>query len=427
MHRVVIVGGGFAGLNAARALARAEVEVTVIDRRNFHLFQPLLYQVAAGELSPADIASPLRVALRRQKNARVLLGEVMEVDAARSEVALRDGRLGYDTLIVGTGASHAYFGHDEWAPLAPGLKTIEDATEIRRRVLLAFEEAEREADPVRQAVWLTFVIVGAGPTGVELAGALAEIANETMRRDFRAIDPRTARILLVEAASRVLPPYSEKLSAKAADALERLGVDVRTNTRVTNIEPGAVTLGGERIATHTVLWAAGVAASPLGKMIARATGATLDRIGRVVVEPDLTVPGYREIFVVGDLAAFTQDGQLLPGVAPVAMQQGRHAAAVIKRRLENQPSTPFRYVDRGSMAVIGRGAAVARIGSLELAGYLAWLTWLFVHIMYLVGFENRLLVLTQWAWNYLTWNRGARLITGEPTSGADPARAAQSV
>ncbi len=428
MHRVAIVGGGFGGLYTARALARAPVALTLVDRRNFHLFQPLLYQVATGGLSPGDIASPLRAVLRRQKNARVLLGEVVDVDPSRGEVVLRDGRIAYDTLVVATGASHHYFGHDDWAPLAPGLKTIEDATEIRRRVLLAFEAAERETDAARRAVWLTFVIVGAGPTGAELAGALAEIANETLRHDFRTIDPSTARILLLEGADRVLPPYSPALSAKAARRLARLHVDVRTGTVVTSIEPGAVTVRAgersERIAVHTVVWAAGVAASPLGRAVARATGAPLDRAGRVLVEPDLTAARHPEIFVIGDLASFThQSGAPLPGVAPVAMQQGRHVAGTIARRLRGASTGPFRYFDRGSMAVIGRGAAVAAIRGVEFDGYLAWLAWLFVHIMYLVEFQNRVLVLVQWAWNYLTWDRGARLITAEraPPPGGDRA------
>ncbi len=428
---MVIVGGGFGGLYAAQALARAPVEVTLVDRRNFHLFQPLLYQVATGGLSPGDIASPLRAVLKRQANARVLLGEVDDFDVTRREVVLRDGRIPYDSLIVASGASHHYFGNEAWEPLAPGLKTIEDATEIRARVLLAFESAEREPDPARRNVWLTFVLVGGGPTGVELAGALAEIATETMRRDFRTIDPREARILLVEGTDRVLPTYSPALSAKAARALERLGVDVRTKTLVTAIEPGVVTVRvgetRERIPTHTVMWAAGVAASPLGRAVARATGAALDQVGRVVVQPDLSVPGHAEIFVIGDLASFThQTGTPLPGVAPVAMQQGRHVAKTITRRLRGEQPEPFRYFDRGSMAVIGRGAAVAAIGPVELSGYLAWLAWLFVHIMYLVEFENRLLVLTQWAWTYLTWHRGARLITGDRAPCVDGERAAQS-
>jgi NADH dehydrogenase len=428
MHRVVIVGGGFGGLYAAQALRRAPVDVTLLDRRNFHLFQPLLYQVATGGLSPGDIASPLRAVVKRQANARVLLGEAIDVDTSRHDVVLHDGRLPYDSLIVATGATHAYFGHDVWEPIAPGLKTIEDATEIRSRVLLAFESAERERDPARRGVWLTFVIVGGGPTGVELAGALAEVATETMRRDFRTIDPREARILLVEGTDRILPTYSPKLSAKAAASLARLGVEVRTHTLVTGIEPGVVTVnvGDDRqhIAAHTVMWAAGVAASPLGAMVARATGATTDRAGRVVVAPDLSIPGHPEIFVIGDLAVVTDErGTALPGVAQVAMQEGRHAAKTIVRRMRGEASEPFHYFDRGSMAVIGRGAAVAKIGPFEFNGYLAWLTWLFVHITYLIEFENRLLVLTQWAWNYLTWHRGARLITGDQAARAAGAAA----
>jgi NADH dehydrogenase len=418
--RVVIVGGGFGGLQAAKALRRAPVRVTLIDRRNFHLFQPLLYQVATGALSPANIAAPLRAVLRRQRNTEVLLGEVVEFDVAGRRALLRDGAVGYDFLLVATGARHHYFGNDRWEPLAPGLKTVEDATEIRRRVLLAFEAAEREADPERQRRLLTFVVVGAGPTGVELAGALAELSRYTLRGNFRRIDPAAARILLLEGADRVLPPYPPVLSAKAADQLARLGVTVRAGTVVTDVQPEAVTVraGGqsEVIPTHTVLWAAGVQASPLGRLLAEATGAKLDRAGRVIVNPDLSLPGRPEIFVIGDLAhCVGADGKQLPGVAPAAMQQGAYVARLIERRLRGEATPPFRYRDYGSMATIGRSAAVADFGWLRLSGLLAWLAWLFVHLLKLVGFQNRVLVLMQWAWNYLTRNRAARLITGDST------------
>jgi len=418
IHRVVIIGGGFGGLYAAQALKRAPVRITVVDRRNFHLFQPLLYQVATGGLSPGEIASPLRGVLNRQRNTAVLLAEVIDLDPAAHRVVFSDGEIEYDTLIVAAGATHHYFGHAEWAPLAPGLKTIEDATEIRRRILWAFEAAEREVDPERRAAWLTFVIIGAGPTGVELAGALSEIATHTLARDFRTINPSDARIILIEGAARALPPYSPALSAKAAAALERIGVQLRTGALVTAITPESVTVrAGERsesIATRTVLWAAGVQASPLGNIIAAKTGAQLDRVGRVIVETDCSVPGHPEILVIGDLAHFRhQGGTPLPGVAPVAMQQGRYVAQVIRRRLAGRSVGPFHYRDKGSMAVIGRRAAVAKLAGVEFNGTLAWLAWLFIHLMYLVEFDNRVLVLIQWAWNYLTWNRGARLITGE--------------
>lgn len=417
-HHVVIIGGGFGGLYAARSLKRAPVWVTLIDRRNFHLFQPLLYQVATGGLSPANIAAPLRAILKRQKNTRVLLAEVIDIDAANRRVVLSDGEVGYDTLIVATGARHNYFGNDQWEKLAPGLKTIEDATEMRRRILLAFEAAERESDPDKLQGWLTFVVVGAGPTGVELAGTLGEMARHTLKHDFRAINPADARIFLVEGLDRVLPSYPPELSAKAQAALARLGVSVRTGAIVTDIQSDAVTLRcgerSERIPTRTVLWAAGVQASPLGRALAAAAGATLDRVGRVVVKPDLSLPGHPEIFVIGDLAHFShQTGKPLPGVAPVAMQQGRYVAKLVERRLRGEEMPPFRYKDYGSMATIGRAAAVADLGRLRFSGFFAWLTWLFIHLMYLVQFENRVLVLMQWALNYFTRNRYARLITGE--------------
>src|SRR6266849_5524102 len=418
MQRVVIIGGGFGGLYAAKALRRAPVEVTLIDRRNFHLFQPLLYQVATGGLSPGELASPLRYVLRNSLNTEVLLGEVVDLDVAGRRVILRDGEVGYDTLIVATGSSHHYFGNDQWEPLAPWLKTIEDATEIRRRILLAFEKAEREPDEEARRVWLTFVVVGAGPTGVELAGALGEIANDTLRHDFRHINPADARILLVEGTDRVLPSYPPDLSADAEKALIKLGVRPMTGAIVTAIDEGGVTVRraseAERIPTHTVLWAAGVQASPLGRMLAESTGAKLDRAGRVLVQPDLTIAGHSEILVIGDLANFShQTGKPLPGVAPVAMQEGHYAAKQIRKRLAGETAPPFHYWDKGSLATIGRAAAVADFGRIHIDGLIAWLTWLFVHLLYLVEFDNRLLVLMQWAYNYFTRNRGARLITGE--------------
>jgi NADH dehydrogenase len=417
-NHVVIVGGGFGGLTAARRLRRTHVRVTLVDRRNFHLFQPLLYQVATGALSPANIAAPLRAVLKRQKNIEVLLGEVVDIDVANRQLVLSDGRLSYDTLIVAAGARHHYFGHDEWETFAPGLKTVEDATEIRRRILLAFETAERETDASRQAALLTFVVVGAGPTGVELAGAIGELAHHTLRGNFKNIDPANARILLLEGADRVLPPYIPKLSAKAAQALARLGVTVRTGAVVTDVQAHCVTIRcadhPESIACHTVLWAAGVLASPLGRVLAEAAGATLDRAGRVMVQPDLTIPGHREILVIGDLANCRDStGKPLPGVAPVAMQQGRYAAELIAARVRGQDHPAFQYRDRGTMATIGRAAAVVDVGWLRFSGLFAWMTWLLVHITYLITFGNRVLVIMQWAWNYFTRNRSARLITGE--------------
>jgi NADH dehydrogenase len=416
--QVVIIGGGFGGLYAARALRKTPVQVTVLDRRNFHLFQPLLYQVATGGLSPANIAAPLRAVLKHQANARVLLAEVRDIDVAQRRVKLADGpEVPYDTLIVAAGARHHYFGHPEWEELAPGLKTIEDATEMRRRVLLAFEMAERESDPEQRRAWLTFVVVGAGPTGVELAGAIGELAHHTLRGNFRTINPADARILLLEGMDRVLPPYPPKLSAKAAASLARLGVTVWTSAIVTNLEPDAVTIRrgdhSERLAARTVLWAAGVQASPLGTALVRQTGASTDRAGRILVNPDLTVPGHPEIFVIGDMALLQdpRTGKPLPGVAPVAIQQGRYVADLIRLRLQGQSLPPFRYKDRGSMATIGRAAAVADLGWVRFSGLLAWLAWLFIHILYLIEFENRLLVLMQWAWNYFTRNRSARLVT----------------
>jgi len=406
---VVVVGGGFGGLAAARALARRPVQVTLVDRRNHHLFQPLLYQVATATLSPADIAMPLRSILRNAQNVRVILGEVDKVDLAARRLSLTDGALDYDALILAAGASHSYFGHDDWEVLAPGLKTLEDAIEIRRRVLLAFEAAERAVDGAERRALLTLVVIGGGPTGVELAGALAEIARHTLARDFRAIDPAQARVVLLEGGERVLSSFPAGLSRSAEKALRRLGVEVRTGALVTRVTPDAVWIGGEQIRSRAVIWAAGVAASPL----ARSLGVALDRAGRVPVEADLSIPGRPETFVIGDLCAFHHGGDApLPGLAPVAMQQGRAAADNVWAYLSGRARRSFRYRDKGSMATIGRAAAVAVVGDLQMSGVAAWLAWLFVHIMYLVGFRNRLLVLIQWAWAYLTWQRGARLITG---------------
>ena len=404
---VVVVGAGFAGLAAARSLAGAPVRVVVVDRRNHHLFQPLLYQVATAALNPADIAQPIRRVLRRQRNAEVLLAGVTGVDLARRQVLLDDGEIGYRQLVLATGATHSYLGHPEWAALAPGLKTVEDALEIRRRVLTAYERAEREPGAERRRAAMTFVIVGGGPTGVELAGALAEISRRTLAADFRHIAPERSRVVLVEAAPRVLPAYPEALSGPARRQLERLGVEVRTGAPVSLIDGGGVVAGGERLAAATVLWAAGVEASPL----ARSLGAPLDRAGRVRVNPDLTVPGHPDVFVAGDLVSLDQDGRPIPGVAPAAIQEGRHAAGNVLRALRGEPLLPFRYRDKGLLATIGRGAAVAAIGRARISGLPAWLAWLFVHIYFLIGFRNRLAVLMQWAWSYLTFERGARLIT----------------
>lgn len=413
--RVVIVGGGFGGLAAARALRGADASVTLVDRKNHHLFQPLLYQVATGELSPANIASPLRAILSRQDNCRVVLDEVTGFDVERRLVVTRTGELLYDSLVVAAGARHGYFGHDEWERFAPGLKTLEDATEMRRRVLFAFEAAEREEDPARVAEWLTFVIVGGGPTGVELAGALSETAYHTLRRDFRRIDPTEARILLVEAGPRILSTYPGELSARARRSLERLSVTVLTGSAVTAIHADRVELEGEdrtEVRTRTVLWSAGVAASPLGRRLAEALSLDTDRSGRVPVTADLTVAGHPEIFVVGDLARCADpEGTPLPGVAPVAVQQGRHAGAAIRARLRGGSVAAFRYRDRGSMAVIGRYRAIALIGRAKLSGFLAWLAWLFVHLMEITQYRNRVLVLVQWGWSFLTRDRSARLIT----------------
>ncbi len=407
LPHVVILGAGFGGLNAARALKRAPVRITVIDRANHHLFQPLLYQVATAALSPADISAPIRRILRRQNNVEVLLAEATAIDLPSRRVVLADGEVDYDFLIVATGATHAYFGHEDWVLLAPGLKTLKDALQIRQRILIAFEIAEREPDKRLRHEWMTFVIVGAGPTGVELAGTLAEVARQTLARDFRHIDTAEARVVLVEAATKVLGTFEDTLSAKAQDQLKRLGVDVRLGLPVSEITALGVQVGSEWIGARTIIWAAGVAASPL----ARSLNVPLDRAGRVLVEPDLTVPGHDNVYVIGDLAHLEQEGKPVPGIAPAAMQEGRQAASNLLRSLGGQERLPFRYHDKGMLATIGRGAAVAHIGSIRASGHLAWLLWLFVHIFFLIGFRNRLLVMIQWAWSYITFDRGARLIT----------------
>ena len=408
---VLILGGGFAGLYAARALKRVPVRVTLVDRRNHHLFQPMLYQVATAALNPSDIAAPIRSVLRKHADTEVLLGEVESIDPAKRRVVLTDGADStYDYLIVATGARHSYFGHDEWERFAPGLKSIEDALTIRDRVLLSFEKAEREPDPVRRHALLTFVVVGGGPTGVEMAGAVAELRRYALRRDFRRIDPGEATVLLLEGGTRLLTSYPPSLSAKAKRELRRLGVEVRTETLVTSITPGSVSAAGWTIPTQTVIWAAGNVASP----VLRSLGAPLDNVGRAIVEPDCTIPGHPEIFVLGDAAFFNhQEGGPLPGICPVAIQMGEYAARTIEGDLEGQPRRAFSYWDKGQLAVIGRGRAVADIWKLHFGGFLAWLIWTFVHIFFLIGYRNRVLVMIQWAWSYLTFGRGARLITAE--------------
>lgn len=417
-HRIVILGGGFGGLYAAQALKRAPVEVTLIDHRNFHLFQPLMYQVATGSLSPGEIAAPLRSVLSRQKNTQVLLGEAVDIDPDTKQILLKDGGvIEYDSLIVATGSQSAYFGHEEWREWAPSLKSVEEATMIRHKILLAFEAAERIHDPDERRTWLTFVIVGAGATGVELAGALGEIANHTLKNDFRSIRPQDARIIVVDSAPRVLSSYPEDLSRKAERSLVKLGVRVRNGVMVTGVDADGVTLktkaGTERLASHTVIWAAGVAISEFGRQLAKRTGAETDRGGRIKVSPDLTIPHYPDIFVVGDLAFATKpNGKQLPGVAQVAMQGGAYAAKTILKRMRGEPVQPFHYFDKGELAVIGRAAAVANIFGLHLSGLIAWLVWLFVHLMYLVEFQSRVVVFIQWGFQYITFSRGARLITG---------------
>ena len=411
---MLIIGGGFAGLSASKALRGTPLRVTLLDRRNHHVFQPLLYQVATATLSPGDIASPIRWILRHSRNERVLLGEVARIETAERRVVLGDGEIiDYDYLIVGTGSSHAYFGHPEWAAHAPGLKTLEDALDIRRRILLAFERAERESDPVRQRELLTFVVVGGGPTGVELAGTLAEIARQTLRDEFRAIDTARTRIVLVEAGPTILPAFPDRLRRAARRALLQLGVEVREGVAVTHIDVHGAVVGTERVDASTVLWAAGVAASPLVATL----GVPLDRAGRAIVLPDLSIPGHPEVFVVGDAAAFLHQGPApLPGVAQVAMQQAAHASGNIVRLTRKETTVPFVYRDYGSMAVVGRGSAIADIGRFEFSGLLAWLAWLFLHIFMLIGFRNRLAVLLQWAGAYVTFQRSVRLITGPPDS-----------
>jgi NADH:quinone reductase (non-electrogenic) len=416
-HRIVIVGAGFGGLTAAQALASAAVSITVIDKKNYHTFQPLLYQVATAGLSPGEIAAPIRSILRHHKNVEVLMAEVTGFDLERRMVQTvlqnEAQEVPYDSLIVAAGASHAYFGHDEWEPFAPGLKTIEDALEIRRRVLLAFELAERQASAGESDALLNFVVVGGGPTGVELAGTLAEISHHALSHDFRGIDPRRAQIHLIEAGPHVLPSYPEDLSRSALEQLRHLGVQVLTSTMVTKIEPGIVYTGKTRMNASVILWAAGVAASALGKSL----GVPIDRAGRVLVNPDLSLPQHPEVFVIGDLAALKDASRkLLPGVAPVAIQQGKFVAKLIRKEIERNPGhatrPAFHYHDKGSLATIGRAAAVAQFGKIHISGFLAWLSWLFVHILFLIGFRNRLLVFIQWAWSYVTYERGARLITG---------------
>jgi NADH dehydrogenase len=408
--QVVIVGGGFGGLKAAESLARLPVQITLVDRKNHHTFQPLLYQVATAGISPAEIAAPIREILHKHENVEVLLGEVQGFDLERRKVQVHGFELSYDYLIVAAGATHAYFGHDEWEPLAPGLKTIEDALEMRRRILLAYELAEREAALTGNHRPLNFIIVGAGPTGVELAGTLAEIARKSLAENFRNINPAKTRVLLVEAGSSILNAYPEDLRRSAVKQLEHLGVEVRTNSPVSDVSSGQVRVGNEVLPAEVVLWAAGVSASPLG----RALGVPVDRAGRVLVEADLSIPGHREVFVIGDLATMKdKHGNLLPGVAPVAMQQGKFVGGQIAADLAGGPREAFHYFDKGSLATIGRASAIAQFGKVHLSGFIAWVTWLSVHILFLIGFRNRIIVMIQWAWSYLTYERGARLITGE--------------
>jgi NADH dehydrogenase len=413
--QVLIVGAGFAGLYTARGLADAPVAITVVDRQNHHLFQPMLYQVATAALASNDIASPIRSILSRQRNVDVLMGEVAVIQTGERRVLMSDGSsLKYDYLILATGARHSYFGHDEWEALAPGLKSLEDAEEIRRRVLLSFERAERESDPVKRHAHLTFLVVGGGPTGVEVAGALAEIRRYALRKDFRHIDPREATVMLLEGGRRILPSYPPQLSERGKYELRRLGVEVREETMVTDIRPGYVVAGGWTIPTQTVVWAAGNVASPL----TRTLGAPLDQSGRVIVEPDCTIPGHPEVFVLGDATAFNDERiGLLPGICPVAIQMGQYAARTIRGDLAQRPRRPFTYWDKGQLAVIGRGHAVADIWRLRFSGFFAWLVWIFVHIFFLIGFRNRVMVMLEWAWAYFTYQRGARLITWPWQSG----------
>lgn len=423
--QVVIVGGGFAGLYLAKGLARAPVRVTLVDRNNHHLFQPMLYQVATAALSAPDISAPIRSVLRDQANAEILLGEVRSVDVAARSVALDDGTvLRYDYLVLAPGARHSYFGHPEWETLAPGLKNLEDAGEVRRRILLAFEKAEREPDPVVRQRYLTFVVIGGGPTGVEVAGAIAEVARFALRRDFRRIDPRDATVLLLEGADRLLLSYPPSLSDSAKQVLRRLGVDVRTQTLVTAIEPGVVHAAGWRIPTDTVIWAAGNVASPL----LRTLGVPLDKQGRVVVGSDCSIPGHGEVLVLGDAAAYThQPGYpTVPAVCPAAIQAGKYAADLIRRDYRGRPRVPFRYRDKGQLAVIGRARAVADLHRLKASGFFAWLLWVFVHIFFLIGFRNRIIVMFEWAWSFVTFQRGARVVTGQWEPATGPQRRAGS-
>jgi len=418
-HKIVIIGGGFGGLYAAKTLGKNDaVDVTLIDKRNFHLFQPLLYQVATGSLSPADIASPLRGVLSGNKNTHVLLDDVQDVDPESKTVVMSAGIVNYDSLVVATGVSHHYFGNDQWKPFAPGLKTVEDALEIRHRIFMAFEAAEKETDPELQQAWLTFVIVGGGPTGVELAGAISEIAYSVLRKDFRKIDTTKANVILIEGMDRVLPPYDPSLSAKAQKSLESLGVDVQTKSMVNKIENDMVTMkqGDEQIEIRakTIVWAAGVTASGMGKVLGDRLNAKLDRAGRVIVEPDLSIENYPDVFVIGDLANFPhQNERPLPGVAPVAMQEGQYVAKLLKDRMNGKATAPFRYTEVGSLAVIGQNSAVVDLGFVKFSGFFAWLVWIFAHVYYLIEFDNKMVVMMQWGWNYFTRGRGARLITGE--------------
>ncbi len=421
--RVVIIGGGFGGLYTAKALKSAPVNITLVDKRNFHLFQPLLYQVATGVLSPADISSPLRLVLREHKNTTVILDEALDIEPESKRVILKDhSPLEYDYLVLATGVSHHYFGNDQWQPYAPGLKTIEDAVEIRRRIFLAFEEAEKEENHEKRQAWLTFAIVGGGPTGVELAGAIAEIAQGALKGDFRRINPAEAKIILIEGVDRVLPPYPSKLSANAKQSLEKLGVTVETKSVVTAITPDNLTVrqgeAQKQINARTILWAAGVKASKMGEILAKRTGANLDRVGRVMVEADLSIKGYPDIFVIGDLAHFAHQGDKpLPGIAPVAMQEAEYLAGLLRKRSKGETVGNFQYIDRGNLAVIGQNSAVVDLGFVKLSGFLAWLIWVWAHIYYLIEFDNKLIVMMQWGWNYFTKGRGARLITGETYPG----------
>jgi NADH:ubiquinone reductase (H+-translocating) len=425
LPHVVIVGGGFGGLYAAKSLKNAPVKVTLIDKRNFHLFQPLLYQVATGSLSPADIASPLRVVLSKHKNTQVLLDKVIDIDPDTKTIFLQDKEpLNYDALIVATGVSHHYFGNDRWQNDAPGLKTVEDALEMRSRIFMAFEAAEKEADPQKRQALMTFIVVGGGPTGVELAGAIAEIAHKSVKDDFRDIDTTQAKIILFEGMDRILPPYYPESSAKAQIALEKLGVEVQTKTLVTDIGNNTVTFrqgdDTKSIEAHTILWAAGVKASFMGKVLAERAGAELDRVGRVIVEPDLSLKNYPDIFVIGDLANFSHQGDNpLPGIAPVAIDEGEYVAKAIVKRLHGSSIEPFKYFGLGNLAVIGQNHAVVDLGTIKLSGFLAWSIWVFAHIYFLIEFDNKLIVMIQWAWNYITLGRGARLITEPATSDKD--------